>query len=486
MTTTEDRRQRLTHPFGHKRSGDLFEHLEMTSLYYTHDLKDLASRPVNMGSHMFRKTHSGVFSPYKHTTLGRRVSAGVEIMERATNRYRKPAFEIEAITCADNHAYNIHERVIAHKPFCHLIHFQKELSAKSEFTPYHEPLKQPKLLIVAPYSGHYATLLRDTVRSMLKDNDVYITDWENARDVPLWAGKFDLDDYIQYLMDFSKMIGPDFHILGVCQPAVPVLAMTALLAAHDAPNQPLSMTLMGGPIDTRINPTKVNTMSKEKPYEWFKRAVVARVPHYYPGAMRAVCPGFLMLQGFMSLNLDSHLGSHKKLFEHLIKGDDDGADSHRRFYDEYRSVLDLPAHYFLDSVRVAFQTHALPRGEMLWKGERVNTHAIRNTALLTVEGEKDDISGVGQTKATHDICPNIPDHKRAHHLQEGVGHYGVFNGKRWRENTAPLVSKFIFENDPLSRAQKKGPTIVVSSSETSGSTSPRKKEGATGKRVSFS
>lgn len=455
MALLEERRRLGNLRMAYGRHGDFFEHSEMTSIYYTHDMKDFFSRPVNFGSFLFRKINSGALSPYGYTTAGRSVAAGMELLERSTNRYRKPSFGIESVTCADDHVYAIHERVLEKKPFCQLLHFKKELIAKSEFTPFWEPIKQPKVLIVAPYSGHYATLLRDTVRALLPENDVYITDWENARDVPLVAGHFNLEDYIQYLMDFAKVIGHDYHMVAVCQPAVPVLAMTALLAAHDSPYQPRSITLMGGPIDTRINPTKVNSLAKEKSNEWFKRTVIARVPHYYPGALRSVCPGFLMLQGFMSLNLDAHLGSHHRLFDHLIKGDADSADAHRSFYDEYRAVLDLPSHYFLDSVRTAFQEHLLPRGEMFWKGERVNTHAIHKTALMTVEGEKDDISGVGQTRASHDICPNIPSHKRQHHLQPGVGHYGVFNGKRWRQSTAPLVSDFIYNNDPLSDFGKK-------------------------------
>lgn len=441
-------------------AADLFQHSQMTMIYYSHDFGEFSGKPLNVASHMFRKANRGVFSPYAHTNLGRRMAAGVEILERATNRYRKPAFGIESIVCADDHVYAVQERVVAAKPFCQLIHFEKHAGQTSELSSKASPLKQSKLLIVAPYSGHYATLLRDTVRALLKHNDVYITDWENARDVPLYMGNFSLEDYIQYLMDFTKAIGPNYHILGVCQPAVPVLAMTALLAAHDSKYQPLSMTLMGGPIDTRITPTKVNTLAKEKPIEWFSHSVIARVPHYYPGAFRAVCPGFLMLQGFMSLNIDAHMSSHQRLFEHLIHGDEDHADAHRRFYDEYRAVLDLPAKYFLDSVYTAFQKHLLPRGEMIWKGERVNTHAITKTALMTVEGEKDDISGVGQTHAAHTICPNIPQDKRAHLVQQGVGHYGVFNGRRWREHTAPAVSKFIWENDPLSHKSLKGPAPV--------------------------
>lgn len=460
MRIFSERRQTQAHPFGHRRAGDLLEHIEMTLLYYSHDFGEFSGKPLNMASHLFRKANRGAFSPYAHTSLGRRMAAGIEILERATNRYMKPSFGIETITCADDHVYRIQEKVVSQKPFCQLIHFEKHLSATSELSPKTPPLKQPKLLIVAPYSGHYATLLRDTVHSLLKHNDVYITDWENARDVPLYMGNFSLEDYIQYLMDFTKVIGPHYHVLGVCQPSVPVLAMTALLAAHESKYQPLSMTLMGGPIDTRITPTKVNSLAKEKPIEWFSNSVIARVPHYYPGAMRAVCPGFLMLQGFMSLNLDAHLSSHHKLFEHLIHGDEDHADAHRRFYDEYRSVLDLPARYFLDSVHTAFQKHLLPRGEMIWKGERVNTHAIVKTALMTVEGEKDDISGVGQTHAAHTLCPNIPDDKRKHLLQQGVGHYGVFNGRRWRESTAPAVSKFIWENDPLSHKMTKTPAPI--------------------------
>lgn len=443
MPSHASRRLRPNLPFGTSR-GELFQNLEMTSLYYAKDFRDFVARPLNKSSQLYRLFSQNALFPTPSSHTGRRYAARIEILERLTNRYGKPDFKIDCVETSPGCLYDIEEEVVEQKPFCRLLHFRKTNGSEGAcFTNRCVPLNQPKLLIVAPYSGHYATLLRDTVRRLLPAHDVYITDWENGRCVPLIQGVFSLDTYIDYLLDFIEILGPSTHLLAVCQPAVPVLATTALLAQRDSPLQPASMTLMGGPIDTRINPTKVNQIAKEKPLEWFRRSVIAKVPHYYPGAGRRVCPGFLMLQGFMGLNLETHLKSHKKLFSHLTQGDKDNVEAHRLFYDEYRSVLDLPARYFLDSVRVAFQTHALPKGEMTWRGETIDTSAIQKTALLTVEGARDDISGVGQTQAAQEICTNLLKKKRHHHLQEGVGHYGVFNGRRWRECIAPVIEKFI-------------------------------------------
>lgn len=441
----QQERRRFKHPFGYRRSGDLFYYHEMTNLYYQRDMRDFSVLPVNMISNLARIATTSPLSPYNHTQTGRAFSASFEIAERITRRYRKPSFDINVSTSSTGRVYDIKEEVIDKKPFCRLIHFARE-EILSEFSGSKHQKKEkafPKVLIATPYSGHYATLLRDTVSAMLKDHDVYITDWENARDVPLTEGAFTLEDYIQYLIDFVRFLGTDLHILAVCQPAVPVLAMTALMASHKDSHQPKSMTLMGGPIDTRKNPTKANKLAQEKPLEWFKRSVIARVPHYYTGAFRRVVPGFLMLSGFMSMNLERHISSQRELFNNLIVGDEDSAEAHRRFYDEYRSVLDLPADYYLDSVHLAFQTHALPKGEMTWRGELVDTKAIEKTALLTVEGERDDISGIGQTKAAHDITPNLSSDKKQHYEQKKVGHYGVFNGRRWREHIVPVITDFI-------------------------------------------
>jgi poly(3-hydroxybutyrate) depolymerase len=292
-------------------------------------------------------------------------------------------------------------------------------------------------------SGHYATLLRGTVEAMIPEHEVYITDWQDARDVPLYLGGFDLDDFIDYVMEFIDFIGPNTHVIAVCQPSVPVLAATALMAARDHACQPASVTLMGGPIDTRRNPTVVNKLAGSKPIEWFERNVVMRVPFPNPGALRKVYPGFMQLTGFMTMNLERHMNAHVDLFKNLVKGDQDSVQSHRTFYDEYLAVMDLTAEFYLQTVRTAFQEHALPEGKMVHRNERVDCSAIRNTALMTVEGEKDDICGLGQTEVAHDLCTNIPIDEKYHYVQPGVGHYGVFNGRRWRTEIQPRIREMI-------------------------------------------
>jgi poly(3-hydroxybutyrate) depolymerase len=318
---------------------------------------------------------------------------------------------------------------------------------------------QPKLLIVAPLSGHYATLLRGTVEAFLPEHDVYITDWVDARMVPVSKGHFDLDDYIDYVIDILHFLGDNTHVVAVCQPAVPVLAATALMEADGDTKAPRSITLMGGPIDTRVNPTAVNKLAEERGSDWFRRNVISKVPFPHPGVMRDVYPGFLQLHGFVSMNLDRHVDAHSNLFFQLVKGDGDSVHKHKEFYDEYLAVMDLAAEYYLQTVDVVFVRHDLPLGNMTHRGRRIDPSKIRNTALLTVEGEHDDISGVGQTEAAHRLCVNIPADRKAHYLQLGVGHYGVFNGSRFRSEIVPRINDFM-----MSAATNRKPSLKVAHS----------------------
>ena len=301
----------------------------------------------------------------------------------------------------------------------------------------------PKVLIVAPMSGHHATLLRGTVGAMIGEHNTYVTDWRDAREVPAIMGSFDLDDYIDHVIEFIRFIGTNTHVVAVCQPSVPVLAATALMAARNDPCRPASVTLMGGPVDTRRNPTRVNELAQEHSIEWFEENVIEHVPWPNPGFLRRVYPGFLQLTGFMQMNLERHVEAHKTLYQNLVKGDCNSVQQHRAFYEEYLSVMDLPAEFFLQTVRTAFQEHALPNRTMLHRGELIDCDAIHDTALMTVEGEKDDICGLGQTEAAHDICGNIPPQLRWHYVQPGVGHYGVFNGTRWRTEIQPRIREMI-------------------------------------------
>lgn len=370
------------------------------------------------------------------------MTAANEFLERGTRIFLKPEFDIDHVL-RQGQKLSIREQDICVKPFCTLKRFAR-FDKKTEFKS-----NDPKVLIVAPLSGHYASLLRDTIKSAAHDHDVYVTDWHNARNISLAQGNFTLDNYIDYLLDFIRLLGEEeLHIIAVCQPAVPVLAAVSLLATHKENCQPASMTLMGGPIDTRINPGEVNEFSTNHSIEWMRRNIITRVPLYYEGAGREVCPGFAMLNGFMSLNIDRHKMATIKLFEYLIQNDGDSAVAHRKFYDEYRSVLDMPAQYFLDSIHTVFHEHLLPKGAMEWRGYAVRPQDIKRTALMTVEGELDDISCVGQTKAAHDLCKNLADYKQDHHMQIGVGHYGIFNGRRWRSEIYPKIARFIQKHRP--------------------------------------
>lgn len=419
--------------------------------YQLYELNHAMMAPWRAAADAMRLAYANPLNPLSHTYMGRAAAAGLEVFERSTRRYGKPEFGLHD-TIVDDASVDVHERIVWRQPFCNLIRFERVLP-KSR-TP------DPKVLIVAPMSGHYATLLRGTAEALLPHSDIYITDWIDARMVPLTEGTFNLDDYIDYVIQMLHFIGPDTHVIAVCQPAVPVLAAVALMEANDDPLSPSSMTLMGGPIDTRINPTAVNQLAKDKPIEWFRDNVVMPVPFPQPGFMRPVYPGFLQLSGFMSMNLDRHLTATKDFFEHLVKHDGDAAEKHRDFYDEYLAVMDLTAEFYLQTVETVFMKHALPKGEMLHRGEPVDTTKIRRVALLTVEGENDDISGVGQTKAAQTICTNIPENMRLHYMQPDVGHYGVFNGSRFRREIAPRIVAFQREharsNKPVRRVIKGG------------------------------
>ena len=414
--------------------------------YQLYELNHAAMAPWRAAAESMRVAYKNPFNPLSYTSLGRTFAAGLEVFERATRRYGKPAFGLPYTTISDKQVA-VHESVVLSKPFCDLLHFDRCLP------PGHP--KDPRVLIVAPMSGHYATLLRGTVETLLPSADVYITDWKDARMVPLSQGQFDLDDYIDYVIEMLHHLGEDTHVIAVCQPAVPVLAAVARMEAENDPFAPSSMTLMGGPIDTRVKPTAVNELAKSHPISWFEENVVMQVPWPQPGFMRQVYPGFLQLSGFMSMNLDRHMIAHKDFFGHLVKNDGDSADKHREFYDEYLAVMDLTAEFYLQTVETVFINHSLPKGEMTHRGKPVDPSRIVNTALMTVEGENDDISGVGQTEAAQTLCSNLPDHKRLHYVQPDVGHYGVFNGSRFRREIAPRIIKFMHEQGKAARTEKR-------------------------------
>ncbi len=402
--------------------------------YQLYELNHAAVQPFRAYADAVRLLYSNPLNPIAHTPFGRSIAAAAELFERTTRRYGKPSFGLSR-TVVDWKTVAVKERVVWSRPFCNLFRFERDLPQTSR--------TQPRLLIVAPMSGHYATLLRGTVEALLPHADVHITDWVDARMVPVSEGRFDLDDYIDYVIDMLHELGPDTHVMGVCQPSVPVLAAVSLMEARKDRFAPSTMTLMGGPVDTRRNPTAVNALAKEKGLAWFRDNVIMPVPWPEPGFARDVYPGFLQLSGFMGMNLDRHITAHKDFFMHLVKNDGDGADKHRDFYDEYLAVIDLTAEFYLQTVDTVFIRHALPKGEMKHRGTPVDPKAIRNVALLTIEGENDDISGLGQTEAAQDLCVNIPADRRVHYVQPAVGHYGVFNGSRFRSDIVPRIVDFI-------------------------------------------
>jgi poly(3-hydroxybutyrate) depolymerase len=392
------------------------------------------------------KLYTHPLSPFAHTPMAQRVAAGLDLMHRLAKEYEKPAFGIRSATVGGIEVA-VQEQVHLHKPFCRLLRFKR-------FTDNPRALEQmkaqPTVLVVAPLSGHHATLLRDTVRSLLHDHKVYLTDWTDARMVPLEDGSFHLHDYIAYVQAFIRHIGPHVHVISVCQPTVPVLAAVSLMASAGEVT-PRTMTMMGGPIDARKSPTAVNNLAMNKSLAWFEHNVIYRVPSNYPGAGRRVYPGFLQHTGFVAMNPDRHMRSHYDYFLDLVRGDEDSADAHREFYDEYNAVLDMPAEYYLDTIRTVFQEFALVHGTWEVEGRPVRPQDIRHTALYTVEGELDDISGAGQTRAAHELCSGVDRAHQYHYDVPGAGHYGIFSGRRWREMAYPRVREFIgrYEAQPL-------------------------------------
>ncbi|PPE67027.1 polyhydroxyalkanoate depolymerase [Caldimonas caldifontis] len=411
-------------------------------LYQIYETQRALLSPFSEFASAAAKLYSHPLSPFTHVPLADRMSAGLDLMHRLSKEYEKPEFAIHTVK-VDGVDVAVQEQVPLTKPFCRLVRFKR---FTDEGALLEKMKKQPVVLVVAPLSGHHATLLRDTVRTLLQDHKVYITDWIDARMVPVEAGPFHLDDYVEYIEEFIRFIGPDVHVISVCQPTVPVFAAISLMASRGE-RTPRSMTMMGGPIDARRSPTAVNNLAMNKSYEWFEHNVIYRVPPNYPGAGRRVYPGFLQHTGFVAMNPDRHLSSHYDYFMDLIRGDDESAEAHRAFYDEYNAVLDMPAEYYLDTIKTVFQDFALVNGTWRVRGELVRPQDIRTTALLTVEGELDDISGAGQTQVAHELCTGLPKEEQPHFTVPGAGHYGIFSGKRWRKLVYPVVRDFIQQHE---------------------------------------
>ncbi len=422
-------------------------------LYQLYEAQRALLSPFSEFASASAKLYGHPLSPFAHIPLAHRVSAGLDLMHRLSKEYEKPEFNIKSVRVRDVDVA-VQEQVAVEKPFCRLIRFKRF----TDDLPLLSVLKeQPTVLVVAPLSGHHSTLLRETVRALLVDHKVFITDWTDARMVPVEAGPFHLDDYIHYVQDFIRHIGPEVNVMSVCQPTVPVLAAVSLMASAGE-FTPRTLTMMGGPIDARKSPTAVNNLAMNKSYEWFENNVIYRVPVNYPGDGRRVYPGFLQHTGFIAMNPDRHLKSHYDYFMDLMRGDDDNAEFHRSFYDEYNAVLDMPAEYYLDTIKTVFQDFALVNGTWEVDGQIVRPQDIKTSALLTIEGELDDISGAGQTKAAHDLCTSIPKDRQFHYDVIGAGHYGIFSGRRWREKVYPEVRQFIAAH----QAPQRGATAAAS------------------------
>ncbi len=404
-------------------------------LYQWHELQRALLNPLSAWAHANANLYSHPNSPFAYAPLSRRIAASFELLYRLGKSYEKPTWDLPT-TKVDDKEVAVETEVAVDKPFCKLIHFKRAIPAARN-------AKDPRVLVFAPLSGHHATLLRDTVRMLMQHHDVWVTDWVDARLVPLAAGPFNLDDYIEYAKDFIRHLGPNVHLISVCQPTVPVLAAVSLLASAKDPHLPRSMTMMGGPIDTRVGQTEVNALASRKPLYWFENNVIYSVPAQHPGYLRKVYPGFLQHAGFIAMNPDRHAQSHYDYYLDLVKGDLDDVESHRKFYDEYNAVLDLPAEYYLQTIRVVFQEHLLPQGKWVVRGEPVRPQDIKTVALMTIEGELDDISGPGQTQAAHRLCTGIPKERQFDFVVEGAGHYGIFSGRRWREVVYPKLKNFI-------------------------------------------
>jgi poly(3-hydroxybutyrate) depolymerase len=399
-------------------------------LYQWYDWQRAALEPWRLFAQAANELYGHPDSPLSYLPGSRNVAAAFDLMTRLTQRYERPDFGIKSVRVGEAELA-VREVYALEKPFCRLLHFAKPGAPA-----------QPKVIVFAPLSGHHSTLLRDTVRTMLPDHDVYITDWIDAREIPITVGPFHFDDYVAYVREFLHHLGPGVHAISVCQPTVPVLAAVSLMAAAGE-TLPRTLTLMGGPIDTRRSPTAVNTFAKHRPLSWFEARVIQRVPMRYPGFMRRVYPGFLQFAGFVSMNPDRHMESHLQYYQHLVEGDGESAEAHRRFYDEYNAVMDLPAEYYLETVERVFQKQLLPQGKLMVAGERVRPELIKGIGLFTIEGEIDDISGNGQTEAAQGLCKGIAQAHKQHFLARGVGHYGIFSGRKYREMIYPRIREFI-------------------------------------------
>jgi poly(3-hydroxybutyrate) depolymerase len=402
-------------------------------LYQLYDWQRTAMQPWRMFAQAANELYGHPDSPLSYLPGSRNVAAAFDLMTRLTQRYERPPFGIERVKWGERE-YAVREVYDLEKPFCRLLHFVKDGAPK-----------QPKVIVFAPLSGHFATLVRDTVKTLLADHDVWVTDWIDAKEIPITVGAFHFDDYVAYVREFLAFLGPDVNAMSVCQPTVPVLAAVSLMAEAGEPI-PRTLTMMGGPIDSRRSPTAVNTFATQRPLSWFEAKVIQRVPMAYPGFMRRVYPGFLQFAGFVAMNPHRHMESHVQYYHHLVEGDGDSAEAHRNFYDEYNAVMDLPAEYYLETVERVFQKHLLPRGQLMVAGQRVHPEAIKGTALFTIEGELDDISGNGQTEAAQGLTKGIPARDKQHFEAKGVGHYGIFSGRKYREMIYPRIRDFIAQH----------------------------------------
>jgi poly(3-hydroxybutyrate) depolymerase len=433
-------------------------------LYQLHEFQKALLHPMSSWARAASEAFINVSNPASKLPGSERIAASYELLHRLGKEYKKPEFGIRSIE-AHGSEVAVNEKIVLAKPFCNLILFKR---FSDEVKVVQKLQADPVVLVVAPLSGHHATLLRDTVRTLLQDHKVYITDWIDARLVPTSAGEFGLDDYVHYLQEFIRLIGAsNLHVISVCQPTVPTLGAISLMASAGE-KVPASMIMMGGPIDARKSPTAVNNLADKKPHSWFKSHVIYEVPPTYPGAGRKVYPGFLQHTGFIAMNPQNHMQSHWDFFRNLVRGDDQDTESHIRFYDEYNAVLDMDAKYYLDTIKTVFQDHALPNGKWKVAGELVKPQDIKTTSLLTIEGELDDISGSGQTRSAHNLCTGIPKANKDHYEVMGAGHYGIFAGRRWREQVYPKIKSFIREHQPtqkkISAKQPKVATKVVTKS----------------------
>lgn len=413
-------------------------------LYALHEAAYYASSPLREAARVARDFWGSPLNPAANTDMGRRMHAGADLFSNVTRRYGKPAWNIDTIKVGQVDV-RVRPTVVWESPWARLIQFDRDMADMRRAGKFS---LDPAVLIVAPLSGHYATLLRGTVEAFLPDHAVFIVDWVNAREVSMLEGRFDFHDYIDHIIQMLAVLGPRPNVVAVCQPGPPVLAAAALMAQDNHPSRPASMTFMGSPIDARLSPTVTNNLAEEKPFAWFQSNMIYTVPPPYVGAGRRVYPGFVQLASFMSMNAEKHREAHRRYFSHLVSGDGDSADKHLEFYDEYLSVLDLTEEFYLQTIDIVFQQHLLPKGELEHRGRLVRPDLITDIGLMTVEGENDDISGIGQTQAAHGLTPNLPDDMKTDYVQPGVGHYGVFNGRRFREEIYPRVRSFIRKSDP--------------------------------------